>query len=831
MPNMADCISRAIDFGQIDRARGLAMIDQYQQLVARYETTMAPQVAQQRAAEDIRKSMKEKVAERRHKVLNQLQTMRRLRNLIDTAPDPALALRNLLEYSAGSGFTGESVRSIREAYEASIAAGMAEVLQKTGLNVIGSSRDAALLEKLIQELHGQASGDAVAVRMAEAVRTVQQRMRRLFNAHGGNIGDLSDYGVPHSHDPAQLRSKGFDDWADAVHRLAAWDRITDVTTGQPFAAAPGQLPARATVNRFLAEVYEGITTRGWNDREPSLAVGGKALWNSRADHRVLHFRDGNAWLEYNRDFGTSDPFSAMMGGLNGLARDVALMRVLGPNPRMGLEFASQVAEKRAATIGNAKLAERVQAQAKLARTMLAHLDGSANVPGSVAWARFFSGTRAVLTSAQLGSAVLSSVTDVATITGAAWHMGMNPRNVLGRSVQLMASSATRETAARMGYVAETMADTGGASARYFGQMFGSGLPDRLAGFTLRATGLSFVTDMRKIAFQMEFAGYMADHAAQPYQALPDPLRRAMQNRGITAADWDQLRSPAARFRAPNGADFISPIYWLEHQTALPRIEAEGLAMRMQALMQEQLEYAIPTASVEGRARLQGDASPGTIPGELMRSAMSYKSFALSLTLGQYRRFAEIPGRWNKAKYAASMSTMLILLGAVAIQLKELAKGNDPRPMDEGKFWMAALFQSGGLGIFGDFFAAETNRIGGGLGETVAGPVVGFLGDAIKPVAANLTAAVKGDETRLGRDAAAFVQRNTPFLSSAWYARTAYSRIVMDNLARFLDPEADVLMRRRIQRQAKEYGTRPWWEPGSALPARGPDLGNALGKTP
>lgn len=827
MTSMSDCLARAMDFGHIDRARGIAAQTAYDQLVQRYETIMGPAQAQAKAAEDLRKATKAANAARRHKVVNQLQAMRRLQNQIATAPDPAVAIRNLLEYSEGSGFRGESVRSVMEAYQTSIAAGLHEVLEKIGLNVVGSSRDAALLEKVIRELHGDNTGDALAKNFADAVRKVQQRMRRLFNAHGGDIGNLSDYGVPHTHDAARLRELGYDAWADRVHGLAAWDRIIDRATGSPFAAAPGQLPPRADVEAMLREVYEGITTRGWDTREPSMAVGGKALYAQRADHRVLHFRDGAAWLEYNKEFGASDPFSAMMDGLNGMARDVALMRVLGPNPRLGLEYAAQVAQKRAAKAGDAKLADRVHGQSKLARTMLAHLDGSANVPESIAWARFLSGARAVLTSAQLGSAVLSSVTDVATITTAAQHMGMNPGNVLGRSVQLMASQATRQTAARMGYVAQTMADAGGGSARYFGQMFGQGIPQRLAGFTLRATGLSHITDMRKVAFQMEFAGHLADHGGLPLGQLPEPLRRAFDARGISAADWDALRDPVMRFHAPNGGDFISPIYWLEHQAAMPRVEAEGLAMRLQAMIQEQLEYAVPTASVEGRARMTGANAPGTIYGELLRSSFTYKSFSVSLMLNQYRRFAQIEGRWNKAAYAAKMSSMLIVLGAVAIQLKELAKGNDPRPMTEGKFWWAALFQGGGLGIFGDFFASEQNRMGGGIGATAAGPMVGAIGDAISPFASNLNALVQGKDTHLGRDVAGLVQRYTPFASSAFYARAAYSRIVVDNLSQFLDPEAETLMRRRIKKQERDYGTRPWWTPGENLPGRMPDLGNAF----
>lgn len=840
MANIADCIAGAVKAGQLDPARANQARKNFEQLRDRYRTTMPLAQAEAAAAADLKEATDALSRRRFHAVVDQLQTMRRLKNIIETADDPAATLRNLLEFSEGSGYRGESVRSIREGYEAQINATLYEALQETGLNVVGSSRNIARFENVIRELHGEATGDMRATELAKAVRKAQDRMRRAFNAHGGAIRELDNYGVQHTHDVVQLRKAGFEAWRADVEGQIAWDKIDDVTTGKPFAANAGDVPARARSDRFLRDVFEGITTRGWDDKDPTMSVGGKALYNQRADARVLHFKDGSSWLEYNKKYGASDPFSGMIDGLHGLARDVALMRVLGPNPRMGLEYAIQVAQKRvetAATLAKtaselkaaSKLAERVNTQSKRAKAMLAHLNGDANIPESAAWASFFSGTRSVLTSAQLGSAVVSSVTDLATIRMAAKIVGMKPRNVLSRSAQLTASRATRETAARMGYVASALADAGGGSSRYFGQLFGTGLPERLAGFTLRASGLSWVTDMRRIAFKMEFSGYLAENADRAFDKIDDSLRRILDDRGITAADWDVLRDPAVRFSDPSsGADFISPMYFLENQTSISRAEAEGLAVRLEAIMQEQLEYAVPSASVEGRAMLQGTAAPGSVSGELARSFMSYKSFSISLTLGQIRRWKTLPGPMAKAKYAAEMSTSLLILGGLAVQLKELTKGNDPRPMDDGKFWMAAMMQGGGLGIFGDFFAAETSRMGGGIGETIAGPVFGLAGDVIGPIASNAARVADGKDPLIGRDIANFAGRNTPVASSLWYARAAYGRMVADTLQRWLDPEAETLWRRQERRRQADYGNASWWQRGDMLPSRAPDLNNAFG---
>lgn len=826
MANLHDCLDTAVQGGELSKDRAAAAGTEFDQLAARYEQAMPRHQAELAAATDLKEATKRSRRSRRHSVVNQLQAMRRIQSQIAASPDPALALRNIVEHSEGSGFVGESIQSVSNAMIKSVNAGLNDVLKAVSRNLIGNSRNPAVLRNVIRELHGDATEDAAAGAMAQSVRKQQQRLRQMFNAYGGDIGDLADYGVTHSHDVATIRKAGFDSWKDQVIERLDWSRIPNHKTGHPF-SPDGTPPQREAVDVFLRDVYRGITTRGWDEHVPTMTGGGKALYNRRADPRILHFKSGSDWLEYNTAFGTSDPFSAMIGGLHGMARDVAQMRVLGPNPNMGLEYAIQSARKQAVDQGNEALETRVRKSGALAKTMLAHIDGSVNNTESEAWARFFGNTRKVLTSIQLGSAALSAVTDAVTLSVASRAVGMNPGNVLSRSAKLMASSASRESAARMGYVADTLADAGSSAARFTGDVVAGEMAERVSGFTMRASGLSFWTDMNKTAFQMEFAGYLADNAGRSIGDIDAPLLKLFDERGISAADWDLLRAPDGIFTEASGATFLSPFHWLEHQTQMPRMEAEGLALRVQMIIEEQLEFAVPTANIEGRARLVGDTTPGTFAGELLRSSTMYKSFAMSLTLGQYRRFMNQPTPITKATYAAKVSAGLFLVGALAVQLKEIAKGNDPRPMDDGKFAMAAAFQGGGLGIFGDFFASETSRAGGGIAETLAGPVAGFAGDVVGIGASNLQRAVEDKSTFLGRDVSNFVRYNTPVASSLWPTRVAFDRMVADQLQSFLDPEAEATWRRQMRQRERNYGTRTWWQRGELSPDRAPDLSNAI----
>lgn len=830
MANIADCLETAFKGGELSRAHATAAQDEFRQLADRFASSLPRAQAEAEAARVLKEASRASAAGRRHTVLAQLQTMVRLAHDIETSADPARALRNLVEYTEGSGYTGESIVSLERAYIQSINAGIEAALKGTRRNLLGKSRDPALLRNIIRELHGEAAGDEAAAQIAAAVRHTQERLRLLFNAHGGNLDKLEDFGLSHSHNVVRMRQAGQREWTAQIRELLDWTRIIDHSTGNAFATTKGAVPPEAVTATFLQDVWKGLTTRGWDTREPSMSTGGRALYNARADHRVLHFTGGDAWLQYNAAFGSSDPFTAMVGGLHSLGSDIARMRVLGPNPRAGLEFAAQAAQSRASNLGDTRLEARVETAIKQARTMLSHASGAANVPEHLATAAFFGGVRHTLASAQLGSAMLSSATDIATMRSAATELGMDRSALMKQAMLLATSPEARAQAASLGYVAETLAEVGATMARYAGDSFGPELTKRLSAATFRLSGLSFWTDMNRIAFRMEFAAMLGQSAGKTFDQLHPQLRTAFARRGIGAADWDRLRAAENIFSPREGTAFISPD-WMRTHSGLPAGEAEGLAMRLSMLVEEQLEYAVPTAKIGARAALIGDTAPGSFSGELLRSGGMYKGFTFSFTLGQYARMMQRQGVWNRALYAVRLGGGMFVLGALAVQIKQLARGDDPRPMYEPKFLAAALLQSGGIGIFGDFFASANSRVGGGVASTLAGPAIGLIGDVTKLTAGNVIDAGAGRDMHLGRDLAQFAGRYTPVASSLWYARAAYQRMVIDQLQNALDPEAEANWRRQTRQRERDYGTRSWWQRGEMLPDRAPDLANTIGARP
>jgi len=213
---------------------------------------------------------------------------------------------------------------------------------------------------------------------------------------------------------------------------------------------------------------------------------------------------------------------------------------------------------------------------------------------------------------------------------------------------------------------------------------------------------------------------------------------------------------------------------------------------------------------------------------MTRSFAMYKNFGVTLVHTHIMRGLSQVGFQRKGMYLADMVISATIMGGLAMQMKEMAKGRDPRPMNTPQFWGAAFMQGGGLGIFGDFLFWDVNRYGGGLSKTVAGPVVGFMGDLNTLTTGNILQAMSGEDTNFSNELINFIGRYTPG-SSLWYMRLAMERNILDRLKLWADPMESRKAFRRTERNWKNnYGQKFWWRPGKLQPDRLPNIYNALG---
>lgn len=464
--------------------------------------------------------------------------------------------------------------------------------------------------------------------------------------------------------------------------------------------------------------------------------------------------------------------------------------------------------------------DRVRKAVKVSDDMWAVLTGTANVPVDSRIANTLASARNLVSASALGSAAISAMSDVAFQTYTRKFVGLHRAgmtSVVGETVAML-QRGTRMEAVRAGLILDSAVHVMHQQARYTGALNSRSMTGFVADRSLGLSGLSAQTQAGKHAFGMGFQAEMGSRAGLAFDALDEPLRNTLTRHGLSAADWDTMRS-STLYEPQPGAVFLRP----------NEIADRALAERYLAMILRETRFAVPEATVTSQA-LMIHGAPGTLMGEVSRNFAQFKMFGIAVTMlhgGRVAREFAAGNYKGGALYAGGLLMTATLLGALALQIKELIQGRDPRNMLDEKFWGAAVMQSGGLGIYGDFLFSGVNRLGGGLTSTIAGPLVGRLDGLRNSTVGNIfKQADDKSRSNPGRDAVKLIKDWTPG-GSLWYARLAYERLVLDRMQEMLDPDAHQAWRRRQQMQRRDYGNGYWWAPGVSGPDRPADLGALL----
>jgi hypothetical protein len=434
------------------------------------------------------------------------------------------------------------------------------------------------------------------------------------------------------------------------------------------------------------------------------------------------------------------------------------------------------------------------------------------------------GTRNLLTAAQLGATFFTAITDLNSQSLARKFNGLPQVKTLSQVIKFMNPMKAKDRgklATRLGLIADHWTTIASAQMRYIGEISGPEITRRISDLVMRGSLLSPWTQAGRWAFGQQFLGTLADSVNKPFAQLDEGVRGALERYGFRPADWEVIRQ--TELLDYEGATFFD-VQKLIERTDIDSGEAERLGTRMLEMINTETEFAVPTGSLRSRNALLAGTKPGTFGGEILRSFAMYKNFGVTImNTHLFRGVAELKNN-KKAGYLAQFIIAGTVLAAFGMQMKELAKGRDPRPMDDPKFWGHALLASGGFGLYGDFLFSDVNRFGQGLGIAIAGPAVGFADDVRKLTIGNILQLAQGEDTNFAAEAVNFTKRYIPG-ASLWYGRLAMERLVWDQLSTMTDPKIKAKRRRLEKRQKKLYGNSYWWRPGRTEPRRGPRFDN------
>lgn len=823
MADFGECLRNMMDADVISADEAKELGATFERLRTRNAGQMGDEAAAAAAQAEMLKRLEAEAKHKKRRALLTIQATNRIKRDLNAFRDPSgaqdigLAAINLLEHYGRAGYSSVAGRakSIIGMAQAEME-GLLHEFRRTA--VLGTRMNKLRLENVVREAFGEATGDAQAQAFARTWEAASDGLRQRFNAAGGAIQKLKDWGLPQSHDRRAVLKRGKDGWIQDILPRLDPARMVHPLTGE--AMTPDEL--RAT----LEHVWESIVTESWNTRQPARVPFGRgAVSNQRTDHRFLVFKSADDWLAYQKDFGSPDPFATMMGHVRAMSQDIAAMEVLGPNPAATVEWLKQVVQKETA-LAEAGKPSRMKAGRYLGAgirstgnitvaeidNLWSELRGGAG-PAHDGFAGFSAGMRNWIVSAKLGASTLSAVTgDPVTLAVARKFIGLPASNSL-HAIAKQFSSASRREAVAAGLINEEAMHVLRGQARWAGSLAGpewtKWLPDRV----LSWNGIKAWTEAAKHSFGREMQAFLGNQLESSWDALPVEFRRVAEGYGLSVEDWTLMQR--ANPQDIDGARFLRP----GDIAAIEDPRAREVAERWLEMILAETEYAIPSGTARGRALLIGNSAPGTLWGEIRRSASMFKGFSVSIAMTQGGRLAAEVGAGRGArgaKYAGALVMSLTLFGALGMWLKQIANTREPQKPDTGDFWLAALAQGGGLGIFGDFLFADYNRYGNSLAATIAGPEVQAAEDIWKLTGGQVRKLLAGEKTNLGDETLRTLRNYFPG-GTIWYVRAAYNRVLLDQLQHLIDPKASQRFKRQVQNSRRERDQGFWWAPGEPLP--------------
>jgi hypothetical protein len=346
------------------------------------------------------------------------------------------------------------------------------------------------------------------------------------------------------------------------------------------------------------------------------------------------------------------------------------------------------------------------------------------------------------------------------------------------------------------------------------------LPGRMARaqqLFFKFNGLSWWTDTLRATATRAMSHRLALNKGRAWGALDPDLARTLSLYGLDAGKWDLIRQGATKFAdgrkylVPNAAqdagDDALGAYLkakgIKPTTAKLRGLRDEIEGQVRAYLTDRASFAVLEPDARTRATMLRGTRPGSVEGELIRFIMQFKSFSVATIQKQWGR--EIYGRGadtlgqalrngnGELLGLAQLMAWTTLAGYGAMSTKDILKGKEPRNPLDAKTWAAAFVQGGGAGIYGDFLLGETNRFGGGLLQTAAGPTLGTIDD------------LHDLKNRLqnGDDSAAAALRvaigNTPF-ANLFYTRMALDYLFLWRLQESINPGYLRRMERRVEKE-------------------------------
>ena len=815
--NLTDAQAAAIEARLSATMRRLARSDPAWQ---GYPADQRMLLAAQQAAADIKAEAVRKVDNANRQLLKTAETGERIARQMQHGEGRTQSQAYIADLVNTNGYAtavrDEAITGLRDFLKASGDKSGTGVLRNLGMRIFDLDNPAMTADVVREVFKGADghTGNATAKAAARAWLDTIERLRTKFNAAGGDIGKLGYGYLGQAHDAYKVAQVGAAKWAKFVMDNQLLDR-------RQYLDADGALLRDADVLEMLTQAHKPIAENG-GKTDPGAFKGSGARANRGSDHRVLHFKDGEAWMTYMREFGEGSMYDAMMGHIQAMSRDIALVERMGPNPEATHRLQADIAQRADAQHGRAGDLLDNRSAGNTPEGYWRIASGKTGFPENRFLARAGSDLRNLQTAAKITWGPLSALADVGTILQTL-HFNKIPYFEYTKAYARQFDKNHRATLRAHEVIAESLA---GSVNRWTGDHLTHSLTGHVTNGVMKLSLMNAWTDAARNAFSDVMMTNATKQLGKSWDQLTKWDRYLMGRKDITEADWSIITQAK-----PDPASRVPLL-------SAPAIRGSGLdgadvaATKWNAYVTDESQFAVVNPDMATRAIVTGGGAPaGSFSGEAWRSIAQFKSFPIAMLTRHWRRAFETPqgldgapsgygaesasgARVNKLAVLTALALTTTLMGAIQTQARQVGAGKDPIDMfgeHWAAFWGKAFAAGGGASFLADLLMAPADSPMSGWGGKLGtlGPVAGSVGGVID-IAAN---------KHHGATAVRWVNDQLPFVD-IWYTRAAWEHWFLHNAQENMSPG---YLSRMQSRAKRDWGNEYWWAPGEALPSRAPSF--------
>ena len=662
------------------------------------------------------------------------------------------------------------------------AAEWADALSAFRTRMGGLSQDKEGINDFIHGTFGRKSSDSKINKFVTDYEAVRLNQNKIFNSMGGSIPNNIKGWLPQTHDMRRVSNVTEDVWVEYVKPMMDRSKMLDDSN---------KVMGEDQFDSTLRYVYQTIKTGGMNKAQGLTKPRGMGVKLSAkgSEQRVLHFKNADSWMQYNKDYGKGDIFSSITDHFQNMGNDIALIQILGTNPRNMFDNLKFQAEQ--AAIKNGK--PLTGKEKVLLESNYKVASGEINGGELTTAADIGSGVRNVMVGTYYPAAMLASFTDIATSSLTAAYNGMNPLSVF-RRIGSMDGEEGRLFAAQIGLVNQSWMGRQHSTNR-IADTFGVGVDAKIAEGVMRFSGLESWTNKVRKAFGMETSAQIAKNFNKQFDDLPKSMKKQFQNYGITSDDWNAFRS--TKTMSQDGVKFAD--------------FTQDKSMKFHAMVLNETDFAVPTPGVRERAVITGGTQRATVEGQAMRQLTFAKSHPVTVMMMHWNRGMQEATLGGKVSYLGALGLSTTMMGALAIHAKDLAKGKEPQEMN-GEFWKKAFLMGGSAGLLGDYTLSDPGDYGNSPIESIVGPGAQFFNRTFDLTLGNIHEAIAGEEMNVLGDVAKYVKYIAP---GTWQTDIIFNSL-MDQAILSVDPSYQKTISRIRRQEMKDTGRGFWFGPGDTV---------------